>query len=187
MCQKGDSGPLRIASTSQSSYSGTTRSGVVPGRTGRLSACCRIRRPFSTRAWRSVGLASAALELGAPVWKIQFMNRSSKAPPCLIPLTPQFDTESIGTIVVSWGGVQLGQGMLSAARITRAEGAHLAVGPFLTGDPLHDVIAVLGIIDDQPPGPLAGITAPHVVGDHDVPAFGVVVALGLAGGLVIGS
>ena len=52
----------------------------------------------------SAGLASAARLLGAPVWKIQFMNRSSNAPPCRIPLTPQFDTASIGTIVVRWGG-----------------------------------------------------------------------------------
>ena len=76
----------------------------MPGRTGRLSTCSRIRRPFSTRACRSAGLASAALLLGAPVWKIQFMNRSSNAPPCRIPLTPQFETASIGTIVVRWGG-----------------------------------------------------------------------------------
>ena len=100
MCQNGDSGPLCIASTSHASYSGTTRSGVVPGRTGRLSTCWRIRRPFSIRARRSAGSARAALLLGAPIWKIQFMNRSSNAPPCLIPLTPQFDTASIGTIVV---------------------------------------------------------------------------------------
>src|SRR5208337_620645 len=95
----------RIASTSQASYSGTTRSGVVPVRRGRLSACWRIRSPLSISACRSLGIASAALLLGAPIWKIQFMNRSSNAPPCRIPLTPQLDSESIGIIVARWGGL----------------------------------------------------------------------------------
>src|SRR5579871_1591504 len=77
--------------------------------------------------------------------------------------------------------------MLGAAGIARPEGAHLAVGPLLPGNPLHHVVAILRIVGNQPPGPLAGITAPDVVGDHDIPALGVVVALGLARVLVIGS
>ena len=52
---------------------------------------------------RGVGQRGLRL-LGAPIWKIQFMNRSSNAPPCRIPLTPQFETASIGTMVVRCGG-----------------------------------------------------------------------------------
>ena len=39
--------------------------------------------------------------------------------------------------------VHLGQRVLGASGIARAEGADLAVGPILAGDPLHDVEAVL--------------------------------------------
>ena len=91
----------------------------------------------------SAGLASAALLFGAPIWKIQFMNRSSNAPPCLMPLTPQFDTASIGTMVVRWGGFISARACWVPPGITRAEGADLAVGPVLAGDPFDDVEAVL--------------------------------------------
>ena len=76
----------------------------MPGRTGRLSACSRIRRPFSVSAAFRAGSASAARLFAAPVEKIQFMNRSSKAPPCRIPLIPVFDAASMGIMVVRCGG-----------------------------------------------------------------------------------
>ena len=44
------------------------------------------------------------------------------------------------------GRVHLGQGVLGAAGIARAEGADLAVGPGLRGDPLDDVVAVLRVV-----------------------------------------
>ena len=84
------------------------------------------------------------------------------------------------------GRVHLGQGVLGAAGITGAERADLAVGPLLPGDPLDDLEAVLGIVDDQPPGPLAGVTAPDVVGDHDVAPLGIVAALAAGAVLVVG-
>ena len=106
------------------------------------------------------------------------MNRSSNAPPCRIPLTPQFDSGVDRDHRRQVGRVHLGQGVLGAAGIARAEGADLAVGPGLRGDPLDDVVAVLRVVGHQPPGPLAGVPAADVVGDHDVAALGVVLALG---------
>ena len=94
-------------------------------------------------------MASAALLLGAPVWKIQFMNRSSNAPPCRIPLTPQFESGVDRDHRRQVGRVHLGQGVLGAAGIAGAERADLAVGPLLRGDPLDDVVAVLRVVGDQ--------------------------------------
>ena len=84
------------------------------------------------------------------------------------------------------GRVHLGQRVLGAAGITRAEGADLAVGPILPGDPLHDLKAILGIVNDQSPGPLTGITAPNVVGNHDIAALRIIDAIRLDPVLVVG-
>ena len=93
---------------------------------GKLSVCWRMRRASALRRARRAGSARAALLSEAPWLKIQFMIRSSNAPPCLMPATPQFERASTGTIVVEVGRVHLREGMLRAAGIGfSAEGADL--------------------------------------------------------------
>jgi hypothetical protein len=71
--------PCRIASMSQSSYSGTSFKGVVPRRTGRFARyeCRLFIISVSTRA--VPGSRDCRLPRGLQNM-IQFQNRSSKAP-----------------------------------------------------------------------------------------------------------
>ena len=57
-----------------------------------------------------------------------------------MPLTPQLESESMGTIVSQVRRIHLGQGVLGTAGIAGAESADLAVGPGLRRDPLDDLV-----------------------------------------------
>ena len=125
---------------------------------------------------RSAGSASAALALAAPWLNIQFMNRSSNAPPCLMPATPELERASTGT-----GPSDAADSSRPARAACRRDSSCRTCRPCrrttVRGDPFDDVIAVRGIVDHHPPGPLAGEPAADVVHDDDVAPRRVILSL----------
>ena len=84
------------------------------------------------------------------------------------------------------GRVRLGERVLGTSRVAGAERADLAVGPPLRGDPLDDVMTVLGIIGQPMPGSCAGEAPARVVGDDHVASLRIVLALAGRAALVVG-
>ena len=102
-----------------------------------------MRRPFSSRAFGAPGSASACRR-----WR-PLIEDPVHEPELERPAVPHAADAAVrqgvdGDHGRQVGRVHLGQRVLGTPGIARAERTDLAVGPGLAGDPLDDVVAVLG-------------------------------------------